>query len=76
MMKSCCDYLGKCFRGETDLDNNGVEDHKQLIEFLENYLKKRQKNTEKMRRQNFPKSLHEERKILHTLKNNDDQNPK
>jgi len=70
-MKSCCDYLGKCFRGETDIDNNGVEDNKQLIELLENYLKKRQKITEKMRRQNFSKSSHEDRKHLHNTKNND-----
>lgn len=70
-MKSCCDYLVKCFRGETDFDNNGVDDNKQLIELLENYLKKRQKITEKMRRQNFSKSSHQEQKILHTNKNND-----
>ena len=70
-MKSCCDYLGKCFRGETDFDNNGVDDNKQLIELLENYLKERQKITEKMRRQNFSKSLEQEQKILHTNKNND-----
>jgi len=73
-MNSFCNFLGKCFRGETDLDNDGTNDNKQLIALLENYLKERQKITARMRSQNSSKSSDQEKKILTINKNNDNSN--
>ena len=40
--------LGKCLRGETDINNNGIPDNKELILLIENHLKtKREKENKK-----------------------------
>ena len=31
--------LAKCLKGETDINNNGVPDNKELIILIQNYLK-------------------------------------
>jgi hypothetical protein len=41
--------LGKCLKGETDLNNNGVPDNKEIVLLVENYLKnKKEKENKKI----------------------------
>ena len=41
--------LGKCLKGETDVNNNGVPDNKEIVLLVENYLKnKKQKENKKV----------------------------
>lgn len=41
--------LAKCLKGETDINNNGVPDNKELIILIQNYLKnKKEKENKKL----------------------------
>lgn len=41
--------LAKCLQGNTDLNNNGVPDNKEIVLLVENYLKnKKQKENKKI----------------------------
>ena len=38
-------FLGKCLKGELDINDNNIPDNKEVVLMIENYLKK--KNEEK-----------------------------
>ena len=41
--------LGKCLKGDTDLNDNGVPDNKEIVLMVENYLKsKKEKENKKI----------------------------
>lgn len=41
--------LAKCLKGETDVNNNGVPDNKEILILVENYLKnKKEKENKKI----------------------------
>ena len=39
--------LAKCLKGESDINNNGVPDNKEIVLLVENYLKSKKEKQDK-----------------------------